>query len=852
MTRTEHAQHHLVVWAETTGGGFAPQHSAETAARPEYWAAAQSLVDTGRIARQRMSSTSGHPIWTLRLVQVDRLGANWCFTSQTCAPGEDGRSPVGYEGRSCRFLFVPAGRISAAEAWRTGIRSAAAAGSPRLAGAAGSPQPTGAIGSLGPAVTAGLPPAETVLGVLAAIATGARLLRVPGTPAEVATLIGEVLTMLPHAVASRIVWTTCTLQVPLAEELVVAGTLPEELRLRDLDLGRRLGRLGWSAPYSREQVESELPLPRATALHRLVDAFGHDPLLDAVRASTAASLDELLDEICEQAQPVAEDEVATRLADPRQWQYLRDHPGSTRRWAEQHPDQAMALLNRRRAPRVGDQLRTELIRGTVLPMVPGELWSSPPEPATVGLLREYAPNVRHRAAAVLALRDRGLALTDDEALTAAYRWLRELGLSPWSDRALFPDRAMAIADEISAGGAEATMARQELCRAWTERRDLVFAVVTLDRFWHRGLAKSLLRSAGQGTDPDAFHDLEDLARLAAALTKAASRRRRTQVAGWLHEVLGYLIDQGAEQRAVRWIMYGALPVVPRRRWSPRRNSTLALLAVCDEIGLDADAPPVVNALIAGYRSLASAQRSTARAASPFGQVPGSPIRERLGPNQVTLTLRRLVPTVAAASVPLAAVALLLWYTGWNGSSGEQTVGRTTVIAAANASAGTAAAAGNRAAGNQAGGNQAGTNRDTSRETNQPGAGGAPRTAPGQAPAGQPATAPLAATAAATIPVDIVLPYEGSNGALDDLTDQLRQRIRRQAPSGRHVTGVDVTATAVTCEFGLGYAEKVRTHLAEAQLSELRGATFGQPRCTAGDDSPDPAGTVRIHLVYATG
>src|SRR6188508_2307425 len=91
----------MVQWADLTGGGFS-RHETGPAVPREYWSTAERLLQ-GDLSQppERIRATTGHPVWTLRLVPVGGQPV-WCFVVQ------GRRGAYGIAG-SCRFAFAPPG-----------------------------------------------------------------------------------------------------------------------------------------------------------------------------------------------------------------------------------------------------------------------------------------------------------------------------------------------------------------------------------------------------------------------------------------------------------------------------------------------------------------------------------------------------------------------------------------------------------------------------------------------------------------------------------------------------------------------------------------------------------------------
>ncbi|GAB3853678.1 hypothetical protein [Dactylosporangium cerinum] len=207
-----------------------------------------------KVLPPQVADTADVPMWSLVHVKHERRNY-WCFIEQ----GRGGRFGAGV----CRFFLTPITRHPA-DVWAEAVGHA-------LHGRA-------ELGTPDPAVTAG---------VLAAVASGQRYVRLPGSPAGNAHLIGRLLAVLPRKAATDWLWSTCWFTT---ERWFVAGRPPEAWRSPE-EPGE--GAV-WASAELAEQDTSALDDTTWQALTQLVDRMDDAGVTAAARGSSTDRLSDFL------------------------------------------------------------------------------------------------------------------------------------------------------------------------------------------------------------------------------------------------------------------------------------------------------------------------------------------------------------------------------------------------------------------------------------------------------------------------------------------------------------------------------------------------------------------------------
>jgi hypothetical protein len=313
-------EHVVVEWGDHAGGGFAPYTDPRRgeAPPPAFVRAAHDLQD--EIVPQPPEDARDNdrfPVWGLQKVDVEDHGPHWCFTVQ-------GRGGAFGRAGSCQFLFAPAA-ADPAEVWAHGV---ARVGRDGKLGHEPRPVPPH---SVDPAL---------LLGPLTALAERRRRVAVAGSPAEVAAVIGCLVTALPGAVVAEHIWMTFPLSTPVLDKRPsVTGQWPAEQS--DNLSARRVAR--WLEPNPDELPES-LPRRADEALRwlaRLAAAGRRNP---AHRRS--ASLRALLDLIVAEELGITEADIAGLVHTHDQRLRNGTNPDLVLRWVAQQPGSAISELLR--------------------------------------------------------------------------------------------------------------------------------------------------------------------------------------------------------------------------------------------------------------------------------------------------------------------------------------------------------------------------------------------------------------------------------------------------------------------------------------------------------------------------
>lgn len=550
----------VVEWADRVGRGFAPFRPADSAVDTEYWLAAQALLEADIVAQPPVKATAPHPVWSLRYVEVKRFGAHWCFAVQ----GRGGEFGV---AGTCRFTFTPAD-VHPFTVWETSVAA----------------EPGGSVDAS--------PPQDVVLRVLESVLLNAPRVRVPGAPAEVAQVISRVLRALPRGMAARRDWSTCLLQRPDVQRPVVTGDLPAEYRTAVPGVARSLDQVRWSPAPTAEALRTTVGRHHR-ALEWLFERTVTDDLDDLMLHSDATDATALLGEITRTRLDLTVEDVP-RLLRTGDVDRLGRALNLVAEWARTRPADALTALPRIR----GADLRLAAIEGLVQAHATTS-WHLRPDAQAAGLLREWAPDQDMLARHLTDMRraSPGFARALDGGPGRA--WLVGLGMSPWHDPELFPDRAAVIAENIGGDPRAWQYVEREL--GTTTDPGLALDVVRHLPAVRPEIAARLMNATSAVWPPaDGYRHR---ARLLAGQLVARAPRGAREAEQWLTVLLEVLFagtrngtGDADTMATVREVMYGGLLALPDRKlWRHRLEP--ALVRVCEHIGVPGDAPERVRRLL---------------------------------------------------------------------------------------------------------------------------------------------------------------------------------------------------------------------------------------------------------------
>jgi hypothetical protein len=579
----------MVQWADLTGRGFSPHEVGPTAPR-EYWAAAERLLQADLSQPpEGIRSTVGHPIWTLRRVQVQSRW-RWCFVVQ------GRRGPFGVAG-TCRFAFAT-DDLSAWQAWT--------AGSEIAAGDQGLPSVPHDAGWF----------ERTVMQVLGGVVVRQPAIPVAGGPAEAAALIPAALKVLPERQSRAWSWSTCMLQRPDSPELrVVSGAWPDEFRRSEPNRAESIDHWFRRGPVTEEEVKARLT--RADVRRGFEDlvhlaSTGKRPEPELLRGDH--SLDEMLIELGHANHVPTWPDVPSMLETPGGVRRLSAHHRPlVRQWAGHDPATAVARLRA--------DFTAPLAEDVLVGVVGAQDDTSE---NLLGLPTAAAPELTdwhdHLAALLQscyrqpgALREHtrqwitpGAVLGNDRDLAAARPWLLRLGLTPRDDPEHFPPSQDIVIDELNGHRAYTARAAEELALARRPLALLDSLAKELQPLPAHTVATVLWMSATR--DPGRPPDSE--ARLLQPLTTALTRRGLCgePTESWVDELLRTIMEEFAARRSSRLnrVMWGALealleldPDAPRGRPLSER---------CLTIGYDGAPHAVACALRLAKSRLAAAEQ----------------------------------------------------------------------------------------------------------------------------------------------------------------------------------------------------------------------------------------------------
>ena len=313
-------EHVVVEWGDHAGGGFAPYTDPRRgeAPPPAFVRAAHDLQD--EIVPQPPEDARDNdrfPVWGLQKVDVEEHGPHWCFTVQ-------GRGGAFGRAGSCQFLFAPVA-ADPAEVWAHGV---ARVGRDGKLGHEPRPVPPHSVDP------------SLLLGPLTALAERRRRVAVAGSPAEVAAVIGCLVTALPSEVVAEHIWMTFPLSTPVLDKRPsVTGLWPAEQS--DTLSARRVAR--WLEPDPDELPES-LPRRADEALGWLAQLAATGRRNPAHRRS--ASLRALLDLIIAEELGITEADIPGLVHAHDQRLRNGTKPDMILRWVAQQPGSAISELLR--------------------------------------------------------------------------------------------------------------------------------------------------------------------------------------------------------------------------------------------------------------------------------------------------------------------------------------------------------------------------------------------------------------------------------------------------------------------------------------------------------------------------
>jgi hypothetical protein len=556
----------MVQWADLTGRGFSPHEDGPAAPR-EYWAAAERLLQADLSQPpEGISSTLGHPVWTLRRVQVQGRWL-WCFVVQ------GRRGPFGVAG-TCRFAFGTEG-MTALETWTAGTEIAA-----------GDQKP--------PAVPHDPRWFQDVVAeVLGGVVTKQAAIPVTADPGRTATIIPAVLKVLPELELRNWSWSTCMLQRPDSAELgVVSGTWPDEFRREEPHRAESIEELFRRGPATQAAIKARLKrgevLRGFECLVRHA-AIGQRPGAELLNGDY--TLDDMLVELGHADFDPAPDDVPSMLETPggRRW-LAEKHLRLVEEWAAHAPTGAVAWLQ----DDMSSPLEKALLAGVVAAQgdTPENLLGLPtarhPELTAwhkrlTELLRTYR---RPKQLQVITGRWIGPAgvLAKQEDRIAARMFLLSLGLTAETDRRYFPPDPRIVIAELNEHSACTPAVREEIglsgnpvlfLHALSERLDPLPGGTAGDLLWVAALERG---------DELPAAELQAVRPLAGSLTRAGLCRRADEP--WVEAMLGTARQHlgGGDSKRVRRMMYGALEAL--LDLDPAGPRSPSLIQLCRAIGCD--------------------------------------------------------------------------------------------------------------------------------------------------------------------------------------------------------------------------------------------------------------------------
>lgn len=422
----------------------------------------RTLADAARLLLQTTVGQPGvrtgtHPVRGLLHLPDHGL---WCYVVQ-------GRGGLFGSAGTCQFVFADAAAWHPGDLWLwcaarcgTGLFRPDGPGTDLLAGG----------------------DRRVAAEVLRGIADGVARIGLGADPRAAEQTLGGLLPALPGDVVARYAWTTCLLAKPAsAAQPVVGGGWPADLRAADRGAAAAID--SWLG--DRRPLPGGVPLMMQGRRQRAVDVLAELVSVGAVRLRVpdgVTDLSGLLDTVAAERLPLDDDQIGGLLDSATALDRLETATDRVSGWAARHPQDA------RRHVALGTgsvTVRSALLDGLWTAALDGrdELHLPPAAEPERGWHERLAQAILDRradpaavAADLAELRHAGIALTSDDDLTQARRWLLSLGLSDDVDPDLFPDTLDAVRHRFAATGRLGPDDRAALLdRA---RRDPVRAVLT--------------------------------------------------------------------------------------------------------------------------------------------------------------------------------------------------------------------------------------------------------------------------------------------------------------------------------------------------------------------------------------
>jgi hypothetical protein len=594
----------MVQWADLTGRGFSP-HEPGPAAPREYWAAAERLLRTDLSQPpEGISSTVGHPVWTLRRVSVQGRPL-WCFVVQ------GRRGPFGVAG-TCRFAFAAEG-MTALQAWTAGTEIA------------GGDQPAPAV----PYDAGGFQLA--VMQLLGGIVTGQPAIPVGGGPGRAAAVIPAALKVLPERELRAWSWSTCLLQRPDSPDLrVVSGGWPDDFRREEPHRADGIDQLFRRGPVTEADVKARLQREEVLrGFEFLVHLAASGQRPDPELLLGDYSLEEMLVELCHANVVPGWTDVPSMLRTPGGRRRLaREHPLLVKQWALHTPAEAVSRLRDDLTGPLEDALLAGVVAaqsGTGDNILELPTAGRPQATAWTKRLAALLVNAYPQPGQLRAVTDRWIGpsgvLGDHRDRVAARAWLQSLGLTRQDDAAYFPPDPDTVVAELNGRGACTSAVLDEL--GLTDR-PLQFLSALQNRLQPLPggtvgelLWWSALRDRRTLPEPET----RALQPLTSNLTRTGLRRQADEQ--WVDAMLGAVEQRlgGNRSGRLRRIMYGAMEAL--LEVDPEAPRTPSLVHRCHTIGYDNQASgPVATALkFAGGGSGPATYRSQSWGSRHTGSFP---------------------------------------------------------------------------------------------------------------------------------------------------------------------------------------------------------------------------------------
>ncbi|WP_432989153.1 hypothetical protein [Dactylosporangium sp. CA-233914] len=554
-----------VQWADM-GRGFRAQGE-ESAQAPlrRYWTAAEQLLDAEKVPNG-VDNTLKYPLWTLRRVNVEGIGQQWCFIERGRGNlvGADGQlqkdRQFGMAG-GIRFGFASP-QLAPIEVWRSGT---GAAWTP-----VSRPQKGWAARNRG-----------IVRRLFAALGSGQARVHLPGNPAENWLVIEQALAVLPRRLAARWVWSTCLFQV---RDAYVAGSVPSDLH--DSEPIERLAQqvAAKKLPESEQRLLGTLSTKQAEAFDFLVEQAERavdkgkprKDLTDLLRRSETEDLREFLSEIADRLNlsPMRMQDVpAAMMTREGQTNLHNSEADLVAQYAEAAPKEARRHLSTDPMSPVAPDL-TEGLRNRQV-TDPGENQFDIPtagRPATQWtqrssqLLRHHTEE-HDRAELITTVVQPGGVLHDLGDLQAAEQFVSDLGLTQDRYPQFYPAPVIrAIVEQENPPGS----VEQGVRRSADPERLLYVAVTRLQHptvskaAWIMMVLDEVMTETGSATDMRQ--------RIAARLLD--SQPKKEQGAYWSAVVRAYPLGTVTDALRARVFDAGTSVLYDRNRRRPLENTEL--------------------------------------------------------------------------------------------------------------------------------------------------------------------------------------------------------------------------------------------------------------------------------------